>query len=551
MNLRSWLLIPLYGLIYLIPLNFRPLWIPDETRYAEISREMLQNGDWIVPKLLGLRYFEKPVAGYWLNNISQWLFGDSNFAVRFASAACTALSACLVYWFAQRLWQDRQKAVASALIYLACLLVMVIGTDAILDAMLTLWLNLAMVSFYLTVTAVTRKQRLWGYVILGLACGMGFLTKGFLALAIPVIAVVPFMLKQRRFLELVKYGIIPILVAAAISLPWSLRIASLEGDYWHYFFWIEHIQRFSSPNAQHNQPFWFYLPILLLGLMPWVGWVPAALKRLRQEKADRRAQLYLAAWAVLPFLFFSTANGKLPAYILPCFAPLAILLGAGVVQLVRDNRQTPFKANAWINIAFGLLGVIALIIVTLKPGHRPAFGPDDHFELAVAFIIFAAWAAFGWLQLSHPIKRWSLAALCPVPLALFFSMALPSSVTYSKLPQIFIHEHQALLDQTDQLLSNNVGLAGALAWELKTSDVMMFDDQGELDYGLSYPDAQSRYVSLAAFPAWLREARRSGSVAILLRGKKPDYFDALPTPDQHLSKGKFDLIIYTQRSGSS
>lgn len=536
-----------FALYYLVPLEFRGLWQPDETRYAEISREMLLSGNWYVPRFLDLRYFEKPVAGYWINSISQLVFGHNNFSVRFGSVFSVTLSALLTGWLAYQLWRDKVAAIFSGVVFLSCLLVYGIGTYSVLDPMITLWLTAAMCSFWLSTNAKTITEKIGCYLLLGFTCGMGIMTKGFLALVVPVLGILPWIIVQKRWKDVLQYGVFAVFAVVLIVLPWAWAIHAAEPDFWHYFFWVEHIQRFSGENAQHKAPFWFYIPILIVGSLPWFALLPGALMRGWQERQAQRGTLYLLGWAVIPFLFFSITKGKLLTYIMPCFSPLAILMAHHAVQWARTGGRK-LHINGWINVAFGVTGVV-IVLTVLAPwgGRYSIYAPTETVKMLFACLAFTFWAGFGAMALDP--RRWYWAAGCPLGIALLVGAAIPEKVSNAEQPQAFIREVHSQLEDSRYILTNNVGVGAAIAWEIKRSDIYLYSHKGELRYGLGYEDAEGRYIAQHAFVDWLAEHRREGKVTLLLLAPKQKNLDglALPAPDRRLDKGRLVLFEYERR----
>ncbi|WP_313715251.1 lipid IV(A) 4-amino-4-deoxy-L-arabinosyltransferase [Atlantibacter hermannii] len=537
-----------YVLYYLIPLNTRALWQPDETRYAEISREMLASGDWIVPHFFGLRYFEKPIAGYWINNIGQWLFGHNNFAVRFGSVLSITLSALLIAWLAWRMWSDKRTMLLAPVIYLTSFLVYGVGTYAVLDPIVTMWLTAAMCLFWMATQATSNEKKILSYALLGVVCGFGVMTKGFLALAIPVIAALPWIIFVRQWKDILTFGGLSIVTATLTVLPWGIAIAQREPDFWHYFFWVEHIQRFANEDAQHKAPFWYYIPLFLTGFLPWVGLLPGAIQSGWKNRHEQPALFYLLCWTLMPLLFFSIAKGKLPTYILPCFAPLALLTARYGLYAC---STTVYIINARINMAFGILTAlfVLLILAPWSIASNPLFASFEIFSLSFGLLIFLLWAAFGYLSSREPKRLWTLAALCPLGMALLISQAIPESIIDTKQPQHFINTVRTSLLSSKYILTNNPGIAASVAWELERTNISFYDQAGEMKYGLQYPEAAGRFIRGDDFPGWLKEFNHNGDVALILLLSENENLDfkALPKPDYMLMEGRLTLLCYKKK----
>jgi 4-amino-4-deoxy-L-arabinose transferase len=513
-------IVAIFALIYLLPLGLRPLASPDEVRYGAISHEMISSGDWVSPHLNGVRYFEKPPLGLWLNSISMQLLGENAFALRLPVALATGLTALIVFALARRFATPFAAALAAG-IYLTTFLVLGLGTFAVLDAFLALFLTAALAAFYFAIDGAEEtddartgaRGRVLYLALCGAACGAAFLVKGFLALAIPVVVAAPYLAARRRFGTLFTSPWIPIAIAVVVVLPWAALIQLREPDFWRYFFWVEHVQRFAADDAQHAQPFWYYFAWLPLAGWPWILLLPAALPALRGTNG--RFLGYLAAWAVFPFLFLSLSKGKLPTYILPCFAPLAILLAVGLERYLGAGKDAAVRAAALLIAALFAVLLAALALAEAGVFGEVPFASDELPKLAGFAAFLAAGIAFAVYAAYARDRVGRLAALASTGAALFlpFELVLPNAVLDNVSPSRAVSRYAVPVADPDTVLVSDAPLFGTVAWVLKRDDVYVMSP-GEIDYGLSYPEARHRLLDARALERLIRES--AGRHAILV-----------------------------------
>ncbi len=322
-------------------MSARPLFNTDEGRYAEIPREMLADGDWVIPHLDGVAYIEKPPLQYWATAVSLRLFGDDEFAARLYTGLC-ALGTLIVVWvLAERLWGG-EAARRSAAVLASMLLFVVMGQLLTLDMSLTFYMTLGLAAFLLAQprVAVASSGTRRGWMLLAwLAIALGVLTKGLVAAAIPAAVFVLYTLMARdlaawRRLE-ITWGLPLFLV---VVVPWHWLAALRLRDFLQFFFVHEHLARYLTPSADREEVWWFFGAVFVLGTVPWTA---SALRvvllswRRSVPRGQFDAATFLWIWVVFIGVFFSLSDSKLIPYILPLMPAVAVLIGASPLGTLR------------------------------------------------------------------------------------------------------------------------------------------------------------------------------------------------------------------------
>ena len=516
------LLLGFWLLAYILPLGWRPLVQPDEIRYGEIAREMLDSGDWIVPRLSGLRHFERPPLGHWLNAASLSLFGENAFGVRFISSLCMGLMGFASWHFTRRYTGSRTAGLIAGIAFLSTPAALAVGNYALLDGIVALWLTLALMCFYHGLHGVSAFARQGYYALFGLMCGLAFLTHGLLALMMPLAVVVPFLVWQKRSGELIRCLPVALAVAVLVAAPWSWLIHQREPDFWRHYFWVEHLQYYTG--AEESEAIWFYLPVIIVGAFPWLILLFGAPWQALRNQANPQVNAlirYCLCWGGLGLLFFSLARSKSQMYILPCIPVLAILMGVAASQLIRESRETLFITGIQVCRVILVLMLLAAVLNFTAGIGAPAWRVHETVEWVWFCGVLVAWIGILRMAIATPLlaRHW-VVGLGTVPMFALIPLFLPELVYAGKMPGSFIQDQsQTVTDET--VVATDATLLASASWYLKRTDIYLVGGMGEYQYGLSYPDASFRHIEFQEFGDFIQQSHRPVAYFDKFGGRPP------------------------------
>jgi 4-amino-4-deoxy-L-arabinose transferase-like glycosyltransferase len=499
---RTYLLLSVFiGVLWFATLSIRPLFNPDEGRYAEIPREILSGGDWVIPHLNGLAYIEKPPLQYWATALSLRVFGQGEFAARFYTALCAFCTLFAVWLMARRLWSPAAAWRATAMLS-SMLLFIALGQLLTLDMSLTLYMTLALAGFLFAQTGASSNR--W-MLLAWTATALGVLTKGPVAAAIPAAVLVIYSLYARDFAPWRRLRLLTGLpLFLLITVPWHWLAARRLPDFLQFFFVHEHVARYLTPSADREEPWWFFGAVFLLGSAPWtlpalramgVGW------RRRGAGEGFDSSLFLWIWVMFVLVFYTLSNSKLIPYILPALPALAVLMAASPAQaLQRDLNRT------------ALLTVCAAIALALTCLYGPKhLTPSDRSAYFISLAkplaqIAALLAASGLYVLSQRYRDATRSAVflgvgwCLSGLLLLRAAAAVAPI-YSGVDLA-----RALPEPNDASLYSVGTYDQTLPFYWRRT-VMLVAYRGELDYGLHH-DAGAEMPSVEQFVArWNSESK--------------------------------------------
>jgi len=380
-------------------LEYRKLINPDEGRYAEIPREMVASGDWTTPRLNDIKYFEKPALQYWATALAYTLFGEHQWTARLWSALTGFLGVFMVYFTGRRLF-GAQAGGYAALVLGSSLLWVLIAHVNTLDMGVSFFLSAAVCAFLLAQRdAANTRARLPWMLAAWTALALAVLSKGLIGLVLPGAALVLYMLIERDWRLAGRLHLLAgSALLLALTVPWFVAVSRANPEFFHFFFIHEHFERFLTKQHGRYQPAYYFIPVLLAGMLPWTITLFDALARAWKRDAAQRfqAQRFLFVWAAVVFVFFSASSSKLVSYILPMFPALALLIGVRLAQLGA-------RALAWQTLPAALAGVTLLALMPGIERYASREVPAEMFRayadwlIAAAILQIAGAGACAWL----------------------------------------------------------------------------------------------------------------------------------------------------------
>jgi len=427
---------------------------PDEPRYAWIARDMAESGDWVTPRLYGKPWFEKPVFYYWSAALCFKLFDVNEASARLPSAVCALLATLALAWLALRLWG--WQTARWVLLLLPSTVAMIgfshaAATDMPFSAMLSVTMVCAAVALNLVpenfseknpsadgappdelpeekrdgeaVFRQTNKTIYLSLALFGFFLGIAVLAKGPAALVLAGGAILLWAAFTRRWRNALRlFHSIAIGTFFLTCLPWYVLCARRNPEFFRVFIIEHNFKRYLTPEFQHIQPFWYYLPITIMALLPWIFWLAWFTTRAgrKDEGGHQRSQvLFLAAWGVFPILFFSISKSKLPGYILPAVFPLGVLISLAVTRALKSKHALRHFVNILITLLFLLTSCLAAVLSFTRTHGKSAFWVA-HLGGAVLFLIMV-FTGFGGLivLIATLLGRARAALISSVVLTLF------------------------------------------------------------------------------------------------------------------------------------
>jgi 4-amino-4-deoxy-L-arabinose transferase-like glycosyltransferase len=401
------LLVAFCGFLFFYGLGAFGLLGADEPRYAQIAREMLERSDWITPTLQGKAWLEKPVLYYWQAMLSFRVAGVSDQTARLPAAFDATVLIGAIYLFLRRFRPGSE--LDGALITASCAGVIGFARAAATDMPLAAAFSIALLAWY----AWYESRRHIYLAAFYIALALGTLAKGPVAPALSAVIIFLFVAVKRDWRAIPRTLWIPgIAVYLAVMLPWYIAVQMRNPEFFRFFILEHNLARFSQDVYHHHQPFWFYLPVFLLAMMPWtLVLILAVVERVRLFWAEGKQAfsspeaswpLFLLIWMLVPVLFFSASQSKLPGYILPAVPAGALLVaeylasrervqsfnaeGAEVSLRSRNEKKLPLPFAAAHGVLCGVLIFAALSAASIAMNHHLLWGRGTYVAAAIAAV---------------------------------------------------------------------------------------------------------------------------------------------------------------------